>query len=95
MFVLSGGVFIRGGVLFLFCCLGLEVCFGLFGRDKRVRDPSGEEVLLVEVDDDDVLAGGLVTGSLQSSPSWLSSPELLEDILDSDNIFRDLLLLNL
>ena len=56
-------------VLFLFCCLGLEVCFGLFGSDKRVRDPSGEEVLLVEVDDDDVLAGGLVTGSLQSSPS--------------------------
>ena len=62
MFVLSGGVLIRGGVFFfLFCCLGLEVCFGLFGRDKRVREPSGEEVLLVEVDDDDVLAGGLVT----------------------------------
>ena len=70
MFVLSGGVLIKGGVvLFLFCCLGLEVCFGLVGSDKRVRDPSGEEVLLVEVDDDDVLAGGLVTGSLQSSPS--------------------------
>ena len=70
MFVLSGGVLIRGGVvLFLFCCLGLEVCFGLFGRVRRVREPSGEEVLLVEVDDDDVLAGGLVTWSLQSSPS--------------------------
>ena len=69
MFVLSGGVLIKGGVLFLFCCLGLEVCFGLFGRDRRVRDPRGEDVLLVEVDDDDVLAGGLVTGSLHSSPS--------------------------
>ena len=68
--MLIGEVLIKGGVvLFLCCCHGLELSFGLFGRDKRVREPSGEEVLLVEVEDEEVLAGGLITGSLQSSPS--------------------------
>ena len=43
-----------------------------------MREPRGEEVLLVEVEEEDVLAGGLVTGSWQSSCSSLSSLELWE-----------------
>ena len=51
------------GIVFFLCCLGLEFVFGLVGRERSVRDPSGEDVLLVEVDDEEFLAGGLVTGS--------------------------------
>ena len=36
---------------------------GLEGRDKRVKEPRREDVFDVEVDEDDVFAGGLVTGS--------------------------------
>ena len=68
LFVLKGGVLTKGGVFFFLCCLGLVLDFGLVGNDSRVSDPSGEDVLLVEVDDDDVLTGGLVTGSRQFSP---------------------------
>ena len=35
-------------------------------RYKRVKEPRGEDVFDVEVDDDDVFAGGLVAGSF----SW-------------------------
>ena len=49
---------------FFLCCLVLELLLGLLGRERRVsRDPRGDEVLLVDVDDDEVLTGGLVTGS--------------------------------
>ena len=61
--VLNGGVLIKGGVVFFLCCLGLEFVFGLVGSERSVRDPRGEDVLLVEVDDEEFLAGGLVTGS--------------------------------
>ena len=65
-----------GGVQPLFLCRVLLPPLGLAGRESKVRDPRGEEVLLVEVEDEDVLAGGLVTGSWQSSCSSLSSLEL-------------------
>ena len=58
-----GEVLASGGVVFFLCCLGLDVFLGLLGRDNRVRDPKGDEVLLVDVDDEDVLTGGLCTGS--------------------------------
>ena len=63
---------------------------GLQGRESRVRDPRGEEVLLVEVEEEQVLTGGLVTGSGPSSPSWLSSLELLELSLDWVTSFKEL-----
>ena len=49
----------------LFFCRSFwrPVDFVFDGRDKRVREPRGEDVLDVEVDEDDVFAGGLVTGS--------------------------------
>lgn len=37
--------------------------FGLFGRDSNVREPKGDDVLLVDVDDEEVFTGGLCTGS--------------------------------
>ena len=52
-----------GGVQPLFLCRGRLLVFGLAGRERSVREPRGEEVLLVEVEDEEVLAGGLVTGS--------------------------------
>ena len=55
-----------------------------------MRDPRGEEVLLVEVEEEQVLTGGLVTGSGHSSPSWLSSLELLELSLDWVTSFKEL-----
>ena len=58
----NGGVFTIGGLLF-WRGLCLAIVFGFEGRDNRVKDPSGEDVLDVEVDDEDVFAGGLVTGS--------------------------------
>ena len=60
----------------LFLVRVLPPPLGLAGRESKVREPRGEEVLLVEVEDEDVLAGGLVTGSWQSSCSSLSSAEL-------------------
>lgn len=71
----KGGVLSSGG-LFLGRCLCLAEDFGFDGRDKRVREPRGEDVFEVDVDDEDVLAGGLVTGS-KSCPCSLSSEELL------------------
>ena len=62
---------------------------GLQGRESRVREPRGEEVLLVEVEEEQVLTGGLVTGS-SPSPSWLSSLELLELSLDWVTSFKEL-----
>ena len=66
--------------------------FGLQGSESRVREPRGEEVLLVEVEEEQVLTGGLVTGSGpgHSSPSWLSSLELLELSLDWVTSFKEL-----
>ena len=65
-----------GGVQPLFLCLVLLPPLGLTGSDSKVREPRGEEVLLVELEEEEVLAGGLVTGSWQSSCSSLSSLEL-------------------
>ena len=67
-----------GGVQPLLLCRGRLLFFGLAGKESSVREPRGEEVLLVEVEEEDVLAGGLVTGSWQSSCSSLSSLELWE-----------------
>jgi len=63
LFVLSGGVLIKGGVCFFLCCLGLELDLGLLGKERRVSDPRGEDALLVDVEEEDVFTGGLVTGS--------------------------------
>ena len=67
-----------GGVQPLFLCRGLPLDLGFAGRESNVSEPRGEEVLLVEVEEDEVLTGGLVTGSRQSSCSSLSSLELWE-----------------
>ena len=75
-------VFKQQQVIYLF--------LGLQGRESRVREPRGEEVLLVEVEEEQVLTGGLVTGSGHSSPSWLSSLELLELSLDWVTSFKEL-----
>ena len=71
-----GGVFTSGGVFFCLC-LGLVDCLGFDGRERRVKEPRGEDAFEVDVDEEDVLAGGLVTGSSPRSCS-LSSDELLE-----------------
>ena len=71
-----GGVFTSGGVFFCLC-LGLVDGLGFDGRERRVKEPRGDDALDVEVDEEDVLAGGLVTGSFPRSCS-LSSDELLE-----------------
>ena len=63
LLVLRGGVLISGGVVFFLCCLCLVFDLGFVGRERSVRDPSGEDVLLVDVDDEEFFAGGLVTGS--------------------------------
>ena len=57
-----GGVLAKGG-LFFWRGLCRVNALGFEGRDKRVKEPRGEDVLEVEVDEDDVFAGGLVTGS--------------------------------
>ena len=57
-----GGVRASGG-LFFWRGLCRVDDLGFEGRDKRVKEPRGEDVFDVEVDDDDVFAGGLVTGS--------------------------------
>ena len=62
----------------LFLCRGRLLVLGLDGSERSVREPRGDEVLLVEVEEEEVLAGGLVTGSRQSSCSSLSSLELWE-----------------
>ena len=85
----------KGSIKNKFCCIfykqqAIYLFLGLQGRESRVREPRGEEVLLVEVEEEQVLTGGLVTGSGHSSPSWLSSLELLELSLDWVTSFREL-----
>ena len=85
----------KGSVKNKFCCIfykqqAIYLFLGLQGRESRVREPRGEEVLLVEVEEEQVLTGGLVTGSGHSSPSWLSSLELLELSLDWVTSFKEL-----
>ena len=47
-----------GGVQPLFLCRVLLPPLGLAGRESKVREPRGEEVLLVELEEEEVLAGG-------------------------------------
>ena len=47
----------------LLLCRGRPEDLGFAGRESKVREPRGEEVLLVELEEEQVLAGGLVTGS--------------------------------
>ena len=66
LLLISGGVLTSGGVFFPLG-FGREDVLGFDGRDRRVREPRGEVVFEVEVDEEEVFAGGLVTGSFSRS----------------------------
>ena len=56
----------KGSVKNKFCCIfykqqAIYLFLGLQGRESRVREPRGEEVLLVEVEEEQVLSSSQVT----------------------------------
>ena len=72
----------KGGLLFFFSLGLVELeLFGLEGRGSRVRrEPMGEEVCEVEVEEEEVLVGRSGAGTaITTSSSSLSSEEEWEE----------------